>query len=109
MRHCLTLDLKPDSKLIEEYEKWHSPEHIPEEIIKGIYSVGIKNMEIFRWDNRLFMIIETDDDFNWEVQMKKLSEMSGQKEWELKMDKYQERIIKNEKWLKMKKIFNLNK
>jgi len=107
MKHCLTLNLKSDSKLITEYEIWHSPENIPKEIIEGIYSIGIKEMEIFRWENRLFMIIETENDFDWDTQMKRLSEIPGQKEWEIQMDLYQERISNKEKWVKMQNIFKL--
>ncbi len=108
MRSCLTLDLKNNPELIEEYKKWHSPDHIWKEIPQGIKEIGINEMEIFIWQNRLFMIVDTDDDFNWEVQMDKLSKLPLQNEWELFMDKYQQRLDKGDvKWQKMERIFKL--
>ena len=109
MKYVLTLDLKNDPHKIAEYEKWHSLEGIWPEITAGIREVGIKEMEIFRWENRLVMIVETDDDFNWDEQMKKLGTLPRQQEWELFMDSYQQRLTENkdEKWQAMKKIFKL--
>lgn len=108
MRHCLTLDLKPDTELIKKYEDWHLPNNIPTDIPEGIKKIGILNMEIYRWENRLFMIVDTEDSFDWDIQMEKLSQMPGQKEWELLMDAYQQRLNDSEeKWLKMKRIFSL--
>jgi L-rhamnose mutarotase len=109
MRHCLTLDLKNDPELIEEYKKWHSPENVWKEIMEGIRKVGILEMEIFLWQNRMFMIIETEDDFNWDEQMEKLSKLPRQAEWEAFMDKFQKRLVEGSdvKWQKMDPIFKL--
>ncbi len=109
MKHCLTLDLQNDPAKIAEYEKWHSPGKIWKEIPEGIRQVGIRQMEIYRWQNRLFMLVETDDDFDWDLQMKKLSTLPKQEEWEIMMDAYQKRLTDNlsEKWQPMKNIFNL--
>lgn len=109
MRHCLTLDLKPDEELIQKYEEWHQPNNIPMDIPKGIKAIGILNMEIFRWENRLFMIVDTEDTFDWDIQMSKLGDMPGQKEWELLMDAYQQRLdSSSDKWKKMERIFSLS-
>lgn len=108
MRHCLTLDLKPDPEIISAYEQWHTPGNIKKEITAGIRSVGIKEMEIYRWEHRLFLIVDTEDDFDWDRQMKKLAALPGQKEWELLMDAYQQRLTEgNDKWMKMHSIFKL--
>lgn len=112
MKHCLTLDLKNNPEKIAEYEKWHSPDHIWPEIPKGIREIGIINMEIFRWKNRLFMIVETNNDFDWEEQMKKLSKLPRQQEWEILMNAYQQRLTSNKadgKWQNMDQIFQLTK
>ena len=44
-RYCLTLDLKDDPALIEEYRKHH--ETIWPEITKSIKDSGIENIEIY--------------------------------------------------------------
>ena len=46
-RYCQTLDLKDNPELISKYKLNHSREKIWPEIIEGIKSVGILEMEIF--------------------------------------------------------------
>ncbi|MDQ3277447.1 MAG: L-rhamnose mutarotase, partial [Bacteroidota bacterium] len=45
-RHCLTLDLKNDPKLIREYEAYHQA--VWPEIKQSILEAGILQMEIYR-------------------------------------------------------------
>ena len=109
-RYCQSLYLKDDPKLIEEYIYWHKPENIWPEIIDGIKAVGILNMEIYRLENRLFMIVDSPDDFDWEKQMAKLATLPRQAEWEEFVSKYQKTspdASSNEKWQMMDKIFDL--
>jgi L-rhamnose mutarotase len=63
-RLCLTLDLINDEDLIAEYENWHKD--IWPEIRLSIISAGIEQMEIYRFKNRLMMIMEVNDDFDAE-------------------------------------------
>jgi L-rhamnose mutarotase len=108
MKHYFTLDLKNNRKLIEEYKRWHRPEHIWEEIPEGLRQVGILEMEIFLFQNRLFMVVETPDDFSWNVQMEKLANLPMQKEWEAFMDAFQQRLPESKgKWQRMSGIFKL--
>ena len=108
-RYCFALDLKDDAKLIAEYEKYH--EAIWPEITESIRSAGIEILEIYRVENRLFMIMETTEEFSFD----KKNEMDGAnakvQEWETLMWKYQQALpsaAKGEKWIMMKKIFTLN-
>ena len=108
-RYCLTLDLKNDAELIGEYEAYHR-EFRPE-IKESITVSGIINMEIYRLDNRLFMIMETDDTFTFEK--KKILDEQNEKvqQWEALMWKFQQPIAGSapgEKWRVMKQIFTLN-
>lgn len=105
-RYCLALDLKDDPALIAEYEDHHKK--VWPEILQSIKDAGIQQMEIYRINNRLFMIMATDDDFTFE----KKSEMDLQnkkvREWEELMWKYQEAIPGSkpgEKWRVMDRIF----
>ena len=63
-RYCLALDLKDDPALIAEYEKHH--QHVWPEIIKSIKDSGIEVLDIYRTGNRLFMIMEVNEDFSFE-------------------------------------------
>ncbi len=109
-RYALTLDLKDDSNLIAEYEAYHRA--VWPEIVKTIKDAGIVEMEIFRWGNRLFMIMEVDENFSFEA--KAASDAANQKvqEWERLMWNYQQALpgaLPGEKWQLMKPIFLLSK
>lgn len=107
-RYCLTLDLKNDPQLIHEYEEHHK--RVWPEIIHSIKDSGITDMQIYRFETRLFMIMEVSNDFSFEK--KQESDVNNVKvqEWEQLMWKYQQSLqgsLKNEKWKIMDKIFEL--
>ena len=107
-RYCLTLDLKDNDRLIAEYEAYHR--QIWPEIKKSILDSGITQMEIYRYDNRLFMIMETDDDFTFEKKAETDRANLKVQEWETLMWKYQQPLKTakpGEKWVLMDKIFEL--
>ncbi len=109
-RYCMTLELKDDPELIEEYVSWHQKENIWKEIPEGIREVGIIDSEIYRLGTTLFMILTVPADFNFEVQMTKLAGLPRQAEWEDFMTKYQASKpgeSSAEKWKKMERIFKL--
>lgn len=107
-RYCLALDLVNDEKLIAEYEKYHK--NVWPEIKKSITDAGIVQMEIYRFTNRLFMIIEATDEFNFANKGAADAANPKVQEWETLMWKYQQAIPgakPGEKWVLMNKIFDL--
>lgn len=107
-RFCLALDLNDDPTLIAEYENYHK--NIWPEIQKSIVDSGIKDMEIYRLADRLFMIMETDDDFSFERKANMDSSNAKVAEWEQLMWKFQKPFSfakPGEKWMLMEKIFKL--
>jgi L-rhamnose mutarotase len=108
-RYCLTLNLQDDQQKIQEYEEYHN--NVWPEIIASIREAGIINLEIYRWQTRLFMIVETIDAFTFEK--KKILDSTNAKvqEWEHLMWNYQQALpgaLPGEKWLLMDKIFQLD-
>jgi L-rhamnose mutarotase len=107
-RYCLALDLKDDPTLIKEYEKHH--QQVWPEILESIKSSGILNMEIYRAGNRLFMIMDTEDDFSLDHKILVDQYNPRVQEWETLMWKYQQALPyakQGEKWMVMNKIFQL--
>ncbi len=105
-RYCLALDLKEDESLIKEYEEYHKK--VWPGILQSIREAGIEQMEIYRMANRLFMIMETNDQFNFEMKAKADAGNELVQEWEVLMWKYQQAIPgarPGEKWALMDKIF----
>ena len=108
MRYCLALDLINDPQLIADYETYHR--NVWPEVISSIHESGIEHMEIYRVNNRLFMIIEANELFSFEK--KSASDQSNPKvqEWEKLMWNFQQPLPfakPGEKWVSMERIFSL--
>lgn len=109
-RYCQTLELKKNPRLIDEYKFWHKDENRWSEIPEGIRAVGILDMELYIYENRLFMIVETPLDFEWDSAFQKLATLDRQAEWEEFMSKFQYTkpgANSAEKWNLMERVFSL--
>ncbi|MBQ8607059.1 MAG: L-rhamnose mutarotase [Bacteroidaceae bacterium] len=111
-RYCRTMDLKNEQALIAEYIHRHSEGEAWPEILAGIREVGILEMEIYIFGNRLFMIVETPLDFEWDTAMTRLASLPRQQEWEDFMSIFQqcsEGDTADQKWQMMERMFYLYK
>lgn len=109
-RYTFTCDLVDDPSFIAEYEAHHLTGR--PEIKKSIRDAGITDMQIFRFGNRMFMIMETDETFSFERKTAMDAANPQVQEWEQLMWKYQQAVPGSkpgEKWVLMKPIFYLNK
>jgi len=109
-KHCLACDLKNDPKLIAAYEEYHR--NVWPEVLKSLGGSGITHMDIYRIENRLFMIIEVEDDFSFEKKAQMDEHNEKVQEWEILMWDYQQALPwakPGEKWLPMEKIFEYDK
>jgi L-rhamnose mutarotase len=106
MRYCYALDLKPDPDLIAEYEHYHQA--VWPEIEESIRVAGIVSIEIYRIENRLFMILEAGPDFSPERKAAMDAANPKVQEWETLMWKYQQALPsakEGEKWVEMKRVY----
>jgi len=107
-KYCLALDLKPDPVLMAEYEAYHRA--VWPEILDSIRAAGIGQLEIYRIENRLFMILEAGDDFSFEKKAALDASNPKVQEWETLMWTYQQALPTarpGEKWMLMERIFQL--
>lgn len=107
-RYCLTLDLINDKALMSEYETYH--QRVWPEILKSIKSAGIEKMGIYRWGNRLVMVMEVNNSFSFEKKAALDSANPKVQEWEKLMWKFQQPLpgsLHGEKWQIMNMIFEL--
>ena len=110
-RLCYALDLKTDPALIAEYEAWHQPEKIWPEIPDSIKAAGVRRMEIYRVADRLFMIMEVDEDFDPTHKQAMDTANPRVQEWEALMSQYQQPLpqaLAGQKWVPMQRIFALD-
>jgi L-rhamnose mutarotase len=107
-KYCLALDLKEDQQLMAEYKAYHK--EVWPEILKSIKDSGIEVLDIYCIGNRMFMIIEGNEDFSFEKKSAMDANNPKVQEWEELMWKFQQALpfAKNgEKWMLMEKIFEL--
>lgn len=107
-RYCLALDLKNDPDLIQTYKEYH--QNVWPEIIASIKNFGVEKLDIYHVENRLFMIMETNDDFSFDKKRKADEANPKVQEWESLMWKYQQALPGSEpgeKWRLMEHIFEL--
>ena len=109
-RHCLTLDLRDDPKLIAEYKRYH--ERIWPEITKSIKDAGVEQLEIYLRGTRLVMVMEVNDSFSFERKARADRDNLKVQEWETLMWRFQKPLPDSrpgEKWLPMERIFSLDR
>lgn len=109
-RLCYACDLVDNPELIEQYKNFHSKENTWPEITKSIKDSGIIEMQIYLFANRLFMIMEVDE--NYTSERKQMMDLKNPKvqEWEALMWQFQQTLPKakdGEKWIKMEQIYKL--
>ena len=107
-RYCLALDLVNNPALIAEYEAYHKA--VWPEIMNSIRGAGIASMEIYRFANRIFMVMAVEESFSFEQKAAKDAANPRVQEWEQLMWKYQQAspgAQAGEKWVLMNKIFSL--
>lgn len=108
MRLCYALDLNDDPALIAEYERWHRPTNIWPEIPAAIRAAGVRDMQIYRAGNRLFMLMEVAADFS--ATRKAQAADPRVQAWEAMMERFQQALpcaAPGEKWVPMQRIFSL--
>lgn len=107
-KYYFTLDLIDDPVLIAQYEQWH--QSVWPEIIESITSAGISQLEIYRVENRLCMVMEVAAHFSFEAKAKADKSNPKVQEWEKLMWHFQQPLPfakPGEKWMLMDKIFDL--
>ena len=105
------LDLHDDPALIAEYERWHSPEAIWPEIIESIAAAGVRDMEIYRVDDRLVLTMDVDEDYSAEAKAVADNANPRVQAWEALMSTFQKPLpgsASGEKWRPMVRIFSLS-
>jgi L-rhamnose mutarotase len=108
-QYALTLNLKDDPALIEQYKEYHR--NVWPEVRDSLKAVGILNMNIYLLGRRMFMVMDTVDQFEAEVDFPRYLQLSPRcQEWEDLMGSFQEKVPEaraDEKWALMERVFEL--
>lgn len=109
-RYCKALTLKDDPTLMDEYRRAHRPENAWPEITQGMKEVGILDMEIYRYGNVLFMVMDTVANFDHDRAMRELATKPRQAEWETYVSRFQEtdaQASAGDKWQLLERVYEL--
>ncbi len=107
-RYCLALDLQNDPELIKQYEAYH--QDVWPEVEQSIKDAGIHSLEIYRVEDRMFMILEVDDTFSFERKKQMDDNNEKVQAWETLMWKFQKALPfakPGEKWILMQQVYAL--
>ena len=110
-QHCLTLQLNNDPQLIRLYEEYHQAGNVWPEVLESIHASGIENMQIYRLDTLLVMVLEVNASFSFAAKSKADKANAKVQEWERLMERFQRVDVTQEnagKWQVMKQIFQLH-
>ena len=107
---AFALDLKDEPDSIREYCDWRRK--VWPEIMRGMAKYGVIAQNIYLIGNRLFMVLQVEDDFDYRVDFARyLEETPRAKEWDSFMHGYQELVPWVEEgdwWAPMERVYDLN-
>lgn len=107
-RLCRILRLRPG--MAQEYRHRHSATQVWPEIVEGIRSVGILEMELWNLGDQAVMILEIPENLDLDKAMERLATLPRQQEWEDYMSIFQVAEpgqSSAEKWQPMERVFHL--
>jgi L-rhamnose mutarotase len=107
-RFCFALDLKNDPALIAEYIRHH--EQVWPEVLQSLRDSGIREMEIYRVDTRMFLIMDVDETFSLEKKAAADRANPRVQAWEELMWRFQQALPgtpPGQKWRPMERVFAL--
>ncbi len=105
------LDLRDDAAAIAAYERYHREDRFWPEIAESIRRAGVRDMEIYRTGNRLFMVMTVSPSFSFDEKAARDAGNAKVQEWESLMERFQQRLPwtpKDAKWQRMDRIFSLS-
>ncbi len=108
-RYVLTVDLKDDPRLIEEYKEHHR--HVWPEVLESLRRVGVREMDIYLLGRRMTMVLEAVEGFDLQTSFAVHAASDPRcREWEELMKTFQEPppgARPGEVWARMDPVFHL--
>lgn len=104
------LDLKDNQTTIAEYDQWHT--RVWPEVETQILSAGIFDCKIYRYNNRLVLLVQSEKPIDWERKSLSDGMHSPTLEWEELMWTFQQAMpgsLPGQKWMMAKQIYQLKK
>ena len=107
---AFALDLRDDPEVIREYCDWHR--RVWPEIMRGMAAHGVAAQNIYLIGNRLFMVLQVEDDFDYRRDFGRYLEATPRAgEWDTLMHGFQQLVPwvrEGDWWAPMERVYDLN-
>ena len=107
---AFALDLKDDPDTIRKYCDWHGK--VWPQIMRGMAAFGVLGQHIYLIGNRLFMVLQVEDEFDYRRDFGRyLEETPRAKEWDSVMCGFQQPVPwvrDGDWWAPMERVYDLN-
>ena len=104
---ALTLRLKDDRRLIDEYLEHHR--HIWPEVVDALLATGLEDIKIYLYRRSLFMVMVAGDGFDPESAFSEYRKHPVADRWDTLMKTYQEKLPEaaaDQWWLPLAPVFD---
>ena len=110
MRRCFAVDLVNDPDMIARYEAWHAAGGPPAAITAAIRADDVRELEIWRVGNRMFMILEQGPGYDPEAKAAQDAANPDVQAWDALMRTFQKPLpfAPDQTWTEMRRIYALS-
>ena len=110
VRRCFAVDLVNDPDMIARYEAWHAAGGPPAAITAAIRADDVRELEIWRVGNRMFMILEQGPGYDPEAKAAQDAANPDVQAWDALMRTFQKPlpVAPDQTWTEMRRIYALS-
>ena len=110
VRRCFAVDLVNDPDMIARYEAWHAAGGPPAAITAAIRADDVRELEIWRVGNRMFMILEQGPGYDPEAKAAQDAANPDVQAWDALMRTFQKPLpfAPDQTWTGMTRIYALS-
>lgn len=110
VRRCFAVDLVNDPDMIARYEAWHAAGGPPAAITAAIRADDVRELEIWRVGNRMFMILEQGPGYDPEAKAAQDAANPDVQAWDALMRTFQKPLpfAPDQTWTEMRRIYALS-
>jgi L-rhamnose mutarotase len=112
IRRCFAVDLHSDPEQIARYRQWHAAGSPPQAVTAAIRADGVEELEIWLVGDRMFMILEQDEQAAADPEAKRARDLANPDvvAWDALMRTFQKSLpfAPGETWVEMERIYALS-
>ncbi len=108
-RYMFACDLRDKSESVEAY-RWLLRDEFPEQVKKELIDMGVLQMQIYQFQDRLLTVLETKDGFDLETAKQEIKANPAYQSWLRKVGPYLKPLPeakRADKWVLLERVYKL--